>query len=201
MMMRKQKRACILCLAVAMQALTQPVRASAQVSDALTQCAAITNDTARLGCYDGLARSRTQTERPEPAESVSESSSVERPEAAARRRAGAAESGMPVESRPASGAESQHAAGAERSSGLFGRRRDRDSEASPESVTIVDVQTYAFDRKAFITSDERVYTQTNAESVRHEKPPFSAQIQEASMGSFFLTPEGSRRRVRVSLQE
>ena len=63
------------------------------------------------------------------------------------------------------------------------------------------VRTSLSDMRVFTTQDGRIYEQTSTDSTRVPDPPFDAQVERASFGSFFLTPAGANRPVRVSLRE
>ena len=181
------------------------------MSDALAQCAAISSDATRLSCYDRLARGAVQSEATNTEDAVVDRQPREtRPRETQRRPAVVAaeetaavtrQSELPADSAAAEPDTTAPAGATEQRRGFFGRQRDRESEDSVESVTVVEVRTNLSDLKTFITDDSRVYTQTSVDNVSHGQPPFNARIEQASMGSFFLIPEGSRRRVRVSLQE
>lgn len=159
-------------------AFAQPNIAVAQANAALEQCAAIDSESQRLACYDRLLRVPSPSDTAEP-----ESSTDERAVNTARNAAV-----------PAAEPET-------RSERRSRRRRNRDAEPGGETVVIVKVRTSISDLSVFTTEDGRIYAQTSTDSIRPGEPPFNARLEPASFGSFFLSPEGSSRRVRVSLRE
>jgi hypothetical protein len=154
-------------------ALAQPDTAAAQADTELEECAAINGASQRLACYDNLLRvpETAIADDDEPTDSA---------EVSLRAATPAAE--------PESRSERQS-------------RRRRNPERTAQNVVVVAVRTNISNLSVFTTEDGRVYAQTSADSIRYAEPPFGARLEPASFGSFFLIPDGSSRRVRVSLRE
>jgi hypothetical protein len=68
-------------------------------------------------------------------------------------------------------------------------------------VTIVAVRENLSGLAIFTTADGDVLVQVSARRARYGTPPFSAELVPASMGSYFLTPENERNRIRVSRRD
>lgn len=79
-------------------------------------------------------------------------------------------------------------------------RRSRE-DAGAFWVTVVDVQENLSGLAVFTTDDGRVFVQTSTRPARHGATPFRARVEPARFGSFFLSPEDVRQRVRVSLRD
>jgi hypothetical protein len=92
------------------------------------------------------------------------------------------------------GASSPAAASAARDDRGAREEQDRDRR-----VTIVDVRTAIPGRAVFITSDDEAFVQTSGR-LRLYLPdvPFPATVRSGAVGGMFLTPEGTRRSIRVS---
>ena len=181
---RSRNTALAASLLAALLAIAQADTATAQANAALEQCVTIKRDSARLACYDELLRPAPQSAAAEPPDMAGDPQQRE------------GERGSVSAQAPAADAEPQ-----QRRNGLFSRRRNRDADRSDETVVIVDVRTSISDLRVFTTQDGRVFSQTSTNTIQYNEPPFNALIEPASFGSFFLTPEGNRRGVRVSLRE
>ena len=70
-----------------------------------------------------------------------------------------------------------------------------------ELVSIVEVQTNRAGRATFVTADGTVWVQTDSYRRRYPAVPFDAEIDAASMGSFFLKVPGGARAVRVARRD
>jgi hypothetical protein len=174
--------------------------ALAQPADALSDCAGIADQDARLACYDALVRSDPPAHERDTAPAVP----------AAARPAGAIETPRPVASAPVAAEPAEAEAEAEitaapsaenRRERRLSLRRSRASTPREESVQIIEVRTGISDLRVFTTADGRVYEQISTDSTRIPETPFDAQIERATFGSFFLTPAGANRPVRVSLRD
>lgn len=74
-------------------------------------------------------------------------------------------------------------------------RRDR-------SVRIVEVRTQIPGRAVFVTSDGEEFVQTSGQ-LRLYLPevPFQAEVRSGAIGGMFLTPEGTRRSIRITVRD
>lgn len=157
--------------------------ATAQERRQLDECAAIEAEAERLACYDSLLRQAPAPETP----------IADAPQAPARAAApaGAAATASQPPTADTAAASPDDAAGPQRES----RRR---SERSAESIVVVSVRENISGMIVFTSEDGVIYEQTSAGPVRLSDPPFNANLEPASFGSFFLIPENEQNRIRVS---
>jgi hypothetical protein len=175
----------LLTLAVTGSALTP---ASAQTELQIAQCAAIDDNRRRLECFDSLTQMPQPQESPEPA-------------VAAEQDEPGAQSPAIATTQPSEDTEAATESAAEPSRREL-RRQRRAEERSQGAVTLMIVavaEDYA-GRTRFTTDAGATYLQTSTDSARYAEPPFSAELERATFGSYFLTPAGGRR-VRVSPQD
>src|SRR5690606_27650911 len=76
---------------------------------------------------------------------------------------------------------------------------DADDASGDRQVTIVEVRTPIPGRAVFVTSDGDEFVQTSGR-LRLFLPdvPFQASLRSGAVGGLFLTPEGTRRSIRIS---
>lgn len=182
----------LLCLALAGFA-HEP--AAAQPEERMAECAAIDNDERRLACFDELLRPAAPAAA-QPAAASGPAPDAEPPAApgpanpanpAGRATETAAATGTANAAETAAAAEPQ------------GRRRGNDDAEPPLTLTIVAVHETIIGR-SFTADNGDIYLQTSPGRPLNSDPPFTATLEPASFGSFFLLPEGGSR-VRVSLRD
>lgn len=166
-------------------ALAQP----ASGLDRVLACADIEREIARLECYDEAAAAVRGE-----AESRSETPAAAR----APQRTDAADAGQ-READDEDRASASPPVAAERNvegPAVSGRGDDDDRD---RQVTIVEVRTSVPGRAVFVTSDGDEYVQTSGR-LRLYLPdvPFQASLRTGAVGGTFLTPEGTRRSIRIS---
>jgi hypothetical protein len=163
--------------------------AQQDVADARS-CTTISNDVARLACYDQAFG----VEEPEPTARV-----APQPRAgdagngrAARAEPPVVERRIPAPSSSSSSTPRSAPSAAQRSS----------IEKAPDfEVTVVEVRRYArINDVTFLTDDGQAWRQTDGRRMRLPDPPFRAVISEGALGSHFLAPVGQTGSVRVTLQ-
>jgi hypothetical protein len=159
--------------------------------DELTVCRALTDDDARLICYDSaMDRSRQSVDsRPRPA-----------PAQAA-----------PPASVPAATAGAASVAAANLSQeDLFGKTGEEVERTVQQatgseaidilSATVTELQRYGYDKVLIRLDNGQVWKQVNGSSLRLRVGD-AVEIERASLGSFMLKKQGSKRTMRVSRED
>jgi hypothetical protein len=164
-----------------------------QSEDALTACTELNDTTARLACYDRVLRAADdEAPAPSPAEA-----SVSTPSSASR---------SAVSPAPAVETETTTIVVPPNSPVPTGETRGSASSRVPErggrsTVTIVAAVENLSGLVIFTTEDGDVFEQVSRRGARYDEPPFSAELESGAMGSYFLTPENYRNRIRVRLRD
>jgi hypothetical protein len=173
-----------------------PRLASAQQDVAAARsCTSISNDVARLACYD-------------------QAFGVEEPDSAARRVAPNGSAGNAGNAGSAGRAADTGNANASRTpppvverqipaprSAPGSSQRAPADESADFEVTIVEVRRYnRINDVTFVTDDGQSWRQTDGRRIRLPDPPFRAVISEGALGSHFLSPAGRPGSVRVTQQ-
>lgn len=172
-----------------------PAAASADaLRDELRVCRDLPDDDARLICYDvAVDRSRQATSaRPAPAAAGSQAAAAAEP-------AGA--SGTPA------------AAGAAPSlsqEALFGKTSDEvertveeatgDERIDSLNATVTKLQQYAYNKVLITLDNGQVWKQIDTSNLRLRAGD-AVEIERASLGSFMLRKQGSKRSMRVSRED
>lgn len=157
---------------------------SAADSDALSAvlaCADTEREILRLECYDeavAALRGRAESTR------------------------GASSTGRASSGAPAPDATIEVEGGARSSSAARAANDDRDAgddEDRDRQVTVVTVRTAIPGRAVFVTADGEEFVQTSGR-LRLYLPevPFVANVRSGAVGGMFLTPESTRRSIRIS---
>ena len=176
----------------AILALTLPAAASADaLRDELRVCRDLPDDDARLICYDAAVdRSRHSTySTPAPA--------AESPSAAA-----------PAE--PAAAAAATGAAASLSQEDLFGKTSNEvertveeatgDARIDSLSATVTKLREYTYDKVLITLDNGQVWRQVDASNLRLRVGD-AVDIERASLGSFMLRKQGSKRSMRVSRED
>ncbi|HEX7079495.1 MAG TPA: hypothetical protein VF329_00575 [Gammaproteobacteria bacterium] len=174
-----------------------------EVLDAARECAAITDEAARLDCYDrALGRARgAEPGEPQASEPTPARSGVERD-----RQRSAEPSRPPAERGVRDAAERGVREPAERSVPDTAEERAQaasaasaaanDEEAGVVPVTIVEVRPRR-DGAVFTTDDGEFWVQIDGRRFSTPDTPFAAQIRPGALGSHFLVPDDGGRAIRV----
>jgi hypothetical protein len=186
-------RATLAAIAALGAACATSLRVGAQsAGDDARACAAITDDTDRLDCYDrvfaaGAAATRAPTGPPAAASPApaSPAPAVETRQRSQPRAAVAPAPGPPAAASPA--------ASAPRASVI------ESPELAPEIVPIVVVaiRQLAGNNLVFTTEGGDVWVQTDGRRNQLPDTPFDAEIRPGAMSSFFLVPKDRARSIRV----
>lgn len=175
--------------------LAQPGSGGAELS-AVLECAAIEREILRLECYDE-AVAALRARQPESARSAAAArvdtetgASAARREADAPARENAAAPPVVAERNLQGGA----AVRAERSDAP-----DAGRDEGERQVTVVEVRTTVPGRAVFVTSDGEEFVQTSGRlNLYLPDVPFQANLRAGAVGGRFLTPEGTRRSIRIA---
>lgn len=177
--------------------LAQPGSGGAELS-AVLECAAIEREILRLECYDeAVAALRARQAESASARSAAAArvdtetgASAARREADAPARENAAAPPVVAERNLQGGA----AVRAERSDAP-----DAGRDEGERQVTVVEVRTTVPGRAVFVTSDGEEFVQTSGRlNLYLPDVPFQANLRAGAVGGRFLTPEGTRRSIRIA---
>ena len=174
---------------------TVPAAASADaLRDELRVCRDLPDDDARLICYDAaMDRSRqTASSRPAPAAAKSPAAT-------------------PAEPAGASGTAATAGAAASLSQeALFGKTTDEvertveeatgDERIDRLTATVTKLQQYAYNKVLITLDNDQVWKQIDTSNLRLRAGD-AVEIERASLGSFMLRKQGSKRSMRVSRED
>lgn len=160
--------------------------------DELGVCRDLTDDDARLICYDSAVdRSRQSADsgpRPAPA----------------------APAAPPAPAAPAGAAAASSAAANLSQEDLFGKSGDEVERTVQEatgsapldslSATVTKLQKYSYDKVLITLDNGQVWKQVDGSNVRLRVGD-TVEIERASLGSFMLKKQGSKRTMRVSRED
>jgi len=189
--------AALLCPAALAQSGPDP-----QSLSAVLACADIEREILRLECYDdavaALRRGPAANAASARSQAAAASPAARGPAAAPAERAAETDDVRTPPPRVVAERElpAARGAGAARSSG------GAESTGGDRQVTIVEVRTQVPGRAVFITSEGEEFVQTSGR-LRLFLPevPFQANLRSGAVGGRFLTPEGTRRSIRISVRD
>lgn len=169
------------------------------LSDVLA-CADIEREILRLECYDdAVAALRRGAAARERGAAAAESPVGRR---AGARPAEQAASADDLRAPPPSVVVERELPAARGAAGDVARSEGGDDPGGDRQVTIVEVRTQVPGRAVFVTSAGEEFVQTSGR-LRLFLPdvPFQANLRSGAVGGRFLTPEGTRRSIRISARE
>ena len=199
--------------------------ASGQTQDAeLAACAAIEREAARLACYDRVIRSSTARDADvDERDRAAAAATEQEPRPGAERAAGrapepAATSASPdaagtrarepvVAAAPAPAAEPEPQTGEAvpieefpqtRAERRAARRAARGEQEQAFSVVVVRHRENLSGLSVFVADTGEIYDQVSVSQVRLPDVPFTANLERATRGSFWLTTEAANRPIRVT---
>ena len=183
------------CRSFALLVFILPAAASADaLRDELRVCRDLPDDDSRLICYDdAVDRSRQNTSsRPAPAAAISPAAAPAEPAGAAGTAATAG----------AAASLSQEA--------LFGKTTDEvertveeatgDERIDRLNATVTQLQQYAYNKVLITLDNGQVWKQIDTSNLRLRTGD-AVEIERASLGSFMLRKQGSKRSMRVSRED
>ncbi|HEX6992983.1 MAG TPA: hypothetical protein VF339_02430 [Gammaproteobacteria bacterium] len=177
-------------------ALAQDETNTADLS-ALLACAEIDREILRLECYDDAVAALRADRAPRGEDAAGASRAAD----AAAARAEAARGPAPADAGADAAAARPPRVVAEREldAAPDARGDAREDDDRDRSVRIVEVRTQIPGRAVFVTSDGEEFVQTSGQ-MRLYLPdvPFQAKLRSGAVGGLFLTPEGTRRSIRIS---
>lgn len=187
-------------------ALLCPISVLAQADSpelsAVLDCADIEREILRLECYDEAVAALRRGARADASErggpaSEQDEPAAARPESADERRGEAETEADDDDSRaPAPRVVAERDLPAAAGSG------SDDAAEGDRQVTIVEVRTPVPGRAVFVTAEGAEFVQTSGR-LRLFLPdvPFQATLRSGAVGGMFLTPEGTRRSIRITRRD
>ena len=166
------------------------VCAQAQPGDALQSCAAVADQAARLSCYD-RAVGRDAPDAADAADQAGTRAVVRGADTDADTGQGADDVAAVESERRSEDAEPRRARD----------RRERTRDRVAFTITVVQRVENLSGLSVFVSEDGRVFDQMSPRRSRFPEPPFSATMNPASRGSFWLTSETGAGAVRVTQRD
>jgi len=184
--------------------ISPPVFALNTAQDGLEKCRQLTNDAARLVCYDTLADQQkkamqTHTDAKNDMAKTTAQNSVKaalaKPAAPARAADNKTKPAPTASTAPAKSTSIEEAFGAE---DVVSKREERAAKRIDElTVTVVKLSFTHRDKARFTLSNGQVWEQTDRMKARRFKLPYTAILKRASMGSYKINKEGSGVSTRI----